>query len=65
MFLPGEDQPGKPKIVILSYGTWLKRFGGRRDMVGQSDHSERQMSYTVVGVLPREFAFAPRGNAEF
>ena len=23
------------------------------------------MTYTIVGVLPREFAFAPRGNAEF
>ena len=63
-FLPGEDRPGKPKIVMLTYGTWLKRFGGRNDVVGQSVTLSGD-AYTIVGVLPREFAFAPRGNAEF
>jgi macrolide transport system ATP-binding/permease protein len=63
-FLPGEDRPGQPKILILSYGTWLTRYGGRRDIVGQAVNLNED-SYTVVGVLPREFSFAPRGNAEF
>jgi macrolide transport system ATP-binding/permease protein len=63
-FLPGEDQPGKAKIVMLTYGTWLERYGGRRDVVGQSV-SLSGNAYTIVGVLPREFAFAPRGIAEF
>jgi macrolide transport system ATP-binding/permease protein len=63
-FLPGEDQPGKAKIVMLSYGTWLKRFGGRNDVVGQSVTLSGD-AYTIVGVLPREFGFAPRGAAEF
>ena len=63
-FLPGEDQPGKAKIVMLAYGTWLKRFGGRNDVVGQSVTLSGD-AYTIVGVLPREFGFAPRGNAEF
>jgi predicted permease len=62
-FLPGEDRPGQAKIVMLSYGTWLKRFGGREDIIGQSVDMSGD-AYTVVGVLPREFAFAPRGNAE-
>ena len=62
-FLPGEDLAGKPKIVILTYGTWLKRFSGRRDIVGQSVNLSGD-SYTVVGVLPREFAFAPRAIVE-
>jgi macrolide transport system ATP-binding/permease protein len=62
-FLPGEDRPGQPKIAILSYGSWLSRFGGRRDIVGQSVVLD-DASYTIVGVLPREFSFAPRGNAE-
>ena len=34
VFLPGEDQPGKPKIVMLTYGAWLKRYGGRRTWSG-------------------------------
>lgn len=63
-FAPGEDRPGSAKIVMLSYGTWLKRFGGRRDVIGQSVSLSGD-SYTIVGVLPREFSFAPRGNAEF
>ena len=63
-FLPGEDQPGKPKIVLLSYGTWLKRFSGRRDVVGQSVNLSGD-NYTIVGVLPPEIAYAPRGSREF
>jgi macrolide transport system ATP-binding/permease protein len=63
-FLPGEDLPGKPKITILTYGTWLKRFGGQRDVVGQSV-SLSGVDYTVVGVLPRAFEFAPRRDSEF
>ncbi len=63
VFLPGDDRPGQAKIVLLSYGTWLKRFGGRKDVVGQSVSMSGD-SYTIVGVLPREFAFAPRGDAD-
>jgi macrolide transport system ATP-binding/permease protein len=64
VFLPGEDLAGRPKIVILTYGTWLKRFGGRRDIVGQSVNLG-DGDYTIVGVLPREFEFAPRRDSEF
>lgn len=63
-FLPGEDRPGQSKIVILPYGTWLKRYGGRNDVIGQSVTLSGD-AYTIVGVLPREFSFAPRGNAQF
>jgi predicted permease len=63
-FLPGEDQPGKAKILMLTYGTWLTRYGGRNDIVGQAVTLDDD-SYTIVGVLPREFSFAPRGSAEF
>ncbi len=62
-FRPGEDRPGQPKIAILSYGTWMKRFGGRRDLIGESISLTGE-AYTVVGVLPRSFAFAPRASAE-
>jgi predicted permease len=41
----------------------MKRFGGRRDVIGQS-LSLTGEAYTIVGVLPRSFAFAPRANAE-
>jgi predicted permease len=63
-FLPGEDQPGKAKIVILPYGTWIKRYGGRNDIIGQPITLDGD-AYTVVGVLPREFSFEPRAIAQF
>jgi macrolide transport system ATP-binding/permease protein len=63
-FLPGDDQPGRAKIVMLPYGTWVRRFGSRPDVIGQSVILDGA-AYTVVGVLPREFEFAPRANAQF
>jgi macrolide transport system ATP-binding/permease protein len=62
-FLPGEDKPGGAKIVMLPYGTWVSRFGGRRDVVGQTVTLSGD-AYTIVGVLPREFAFAPMAIAQ-
>lgn len=63
-FVQGEDQPGKPKIVMLSYGTWLKRFGARRDVVGQTVTLSGE-NFTIVGVLPPEVTYGPRGSREF
>jgi macrolide transport system ATP-binding/permease protein len=63
-FGPGEDRPGGPNVVLLSYGAWLQRFGARRDAVGQTVDLDNA-AYTIIGVLPRAFSFAPSGNAEF
>jgi macrolide transport system ATP-binding/permease protein len=62
-FRPGEDKPGQPRIAMLSYGTWMKRFGGRRDVIGETISLSGE-AYSVVGVLPRSFSFAPRASAE-
>ena len=63
-FLPGEDAVGASPVVILRYGAWQKRFGGRPDVVGRTV-TLSGLSYTIVGVLPQEFEFAPREIAEF
>lgn len=63
-FRPGEDRPGAAKIVILPYGTWKTRFDSRPDIVGQSLTLDGA-AYTIIGVLPRSFEFAPRANAQF
>lgn len=63
-FYPGEDRPGGPNVVLLSYGTWLHRFGARRNTVGETVDLDGK-AFTVIGVLPRTFSFAPGGNAEF
>ena len=62
-FNDAEGRPGAAKVIMLTYGAWRKRFGARADIVGQSVQLDAD-NYTIVGVLPREFSFAPRGNAE-
>jgi macrolide transport system ATP-binding/permease protein len=56
--------PGAPRTAILSYAAWQKWFGAREDVVGQTV-ALSNVSYVIVGVLPREFQFAPRGSADF
>jgi predicted permease len=58
-FLPGEEEDGRPPIIVLSYGLWQQRFGGRRDVVGQT-LKLNSTTYTVIGVMPADFAFPDR-----
>jgi macrolide transport system ATP-binding/permease protein len=62
-FYSGEDQPNAPATVILAYGTWQRRFGGRKDIINQTI-ALSGIPTTVIGVLPEDFQFAPRGSAE-
>jgi putative ABC transport system permease protein len=52
----GEDQPGRPRIVILSHGLWTRRFVSDLRIVGRSLLLNGQ-SYRVVGVMPASFRF--------
>ncbi|WP_260703383.1 ABC transporter permease [Edaphobacter flagellatus] len=63
-FRAGEDVANGPRVVMLSYGTWQNRYGGRADLVGQTI-SLSGSPYEVVGVLPQGFHFAPVGTTEF
>lgn len=63
-FHTGEDRPSGPDVLLLSYGTWLRRFGARRNVVGEAVDLDGR-TFTIIGVLPRMFSFAPAGNAEF
>ena len=63
-FRPGEDLPGAPRTVLISYGAWQKRFGGSSDVVGKRIQLD-DLIFTIVGVLPQNFHFSQRGDAEF
>jgi predicted permease len=63
-FLPGEDKPGAPLIVILTYETWQKRFAGDKHILGQTVRLDGD-TFVVVGVLPRSFHFAAVATAGF
>jgi predicted permease len=62
-FHAGEDVKGASRVVLLRYGLWQRRFGGRRDVMGQAVNLSG-VAYTVIGVLPKDFEFAPRDIAE-
>jgi predicted permease len=63
-FLAGEDNPPAPKTVILSYGAWQRRYGGRKNVLGETVTLDGGL-YTIVGVLPKEFHFAPAEPVDF
>jgi putative ABC transport system permease protein len=46
-------------VIILSYGLWQEWFGGRDDAVGSVVRAGGR-PLTVVGVMPRDFAFPDR-----
>ena len=41
-FLPGEDQPGKDRVVLLSHVLWESRFGSDPAMLGRDISVERR-----------------------
>jgi predicted permease len=63
-FYAGEDAPGAPHTVLLRYGAWQERFGGDRNVVGKTIMLSN-ISYTIIGVLPEDFHFAPIGDSDF
>ena len=58
VFTVEEDQKGAEHEVILSYRLWQRRFAGDGNVIGKAIKLDGEL-YTVVGVMPREFRFAP------
>jgi putative ABC transport system permease protein len=53
-FLPGEDQPGRNHVVVLSHGLWARKFGSDPGILGRSIRLNRE-DYTVIGVMGTDF----------
>jgi len=55
-FRPEEEEPGTNPVVVLSYGLWMRNYGGDRSIVGKPIQIDG-VPYTVVGVMPASFRF--------
>ncbi|WP_394840945.1 ABC transporter permease [Pendulispora brunnea] len=71
LFDAGEDVPGDPTVttfgyggahaVVLGYGIFQTAFGGDPSVVGRTVKIDA-LPVTVVGVMPRDFAFPERAQ---
>jgi predicted permease len=53
---PSDAENGGHSVVVLNYRFWQRHFGGDRHVIGRTldiDHAP----YTIIGVMPRSFAF--------
>jgi putative ABC transport system permease protein len=63
VFIAQEDTPGADAVVVLSFSTWQRYFGGDRGLVGQSIGLDGR-PYTVIGIMGPSFAY-PSAQDEF
>lgn len=55
-FTRAEDMPGGAPVAIMSDGLWRRRFGGNKEILGQTvSFNDRPM--TIVGIMPPQFRF--------
>jgi len=53
-FQPEDVRPGAPRVAVVSYGLWQKRYGGDPSLIGRSFTINGE-SATVIGVMPPNF----------
>jgi hypothetical protein len=62
-FAEGDDRPGGPRAVILSYDFWRDRYAEDRAAVGRYVTLD-EVSYRIAGVMPAGFRY-PNADACF
>ena len=58
-FRQDEDAPGKDGVVVLSHGTWQRRFGADPGVLGRTIAMSAEPA-VIVGVMPPDFYFPNR-----
>ncbi len=54
LLVPSDDDAGAERVVAISHPMWVREFGSRPDIVGQTI-TLRGLPYTIVGVAPADF----------
>ncbi len=60
-FAPRDDRLGAPRVAIISYGLWQRRFGGSNDILQRRIHLDG-MDCAIIGVMPRGFGYPTRAS---
>ena len=50
-FAPDEGKPGQPKVIVIGYDLWQRRFGGDPAIVGRKITLNNEAN-EIIGVLP-------------
>jgi predicted permease len=58
-FTEADDREGAPPTLLLAHGLWQSAFGGDPAVVGRTVSLDGA-AHTVIGVMPRGFAFPAR-----
>ncbi|MGA2740288.1 MAG: ABC transporter permease [Bryobacteraceae bacterium] len=61
VFVPSDNAPGAPGVVVLQYGYWKRQFAGDRTILGKTVDLNG-LPFTVVGVATESFAYLTPGN---
>ena len=62
-FLPEEDRPNGPPVVMISSGLWKRHYGGDPHILERTINVDGS-PWRVVGVLPRDFQFPTLETAD-
>jgi len=59
-FVPADELPGAPQVLILPYRDWVARYGKRPDIIGHQLRINNAPA-TIIGVMPDRFDFPEHG----
>ena len=55
-FLPEDEQPGSPRVAVVSHDFFVKRFNGNASAIGATINVD-SVPTKIIGVMPPSFAF--------
>jgi len=55
-FADDDGRDGQPRVIVISYSLWQRRFGGDKNIVGR-EISVNERPSTIVGVMPATFGW--------
>jgi putative ABC transport system permease protein len=58
VFRSDEEAAGRNQVAVIGYGLWQRRFASDPNALGRTITLDGR-PYTVIGVMPRAFRFAP------